>query len=169
MDNYEFLLEDRIVKIRSINEQYDLENTSYIAFSGGKDSVILHHLIDMALPGNNIPRVFANTGIEYVAIVNYVKDIAAKDKRFIIVNQDLNIKKTLDEYGYPFKYKEYSQKVTEAKKAWEKKGELPTYLKRYIEGEKEYINKKGEKKKTIMSCPHILKYQFEKDFKLNVS
>ena len=36
MTENEFLLQDRIIKIRSINEQYDLLNNSYIAFSGGR-------------------------------------------------------------------------------------------------------------------------------------
>ena len=46
MDN-EFLLLDRIDKIQAINKQLDLENNAYIAFSGGKDSTILHYLIDL--------------------------------------------------------------------------------------------------------------------------
>lgn len=65
MTENEFMLQDRIAKIKSINEQYDLENKAYISFSGGKDSTVLHYLIDEALPGNKIPRVFLNTGIEY--------------------------------------------------------------------------------------------------------
>ena len=68
MTENEFLLQDRITKIKSINEQYDLENNSYISFSGGKDSTILHHLFDLALPGNKIPRLFINTNIEYIYI-----------------------------------------------------------------------------------------------------
>ena len=44
--DYEFILNDRIAKLQSINEKYDLLNNSYIAFSGGKDSVVLHYLID---------------------------------------------------------------------------------------------------------------------------
>ena len=40
----------------------NLENNAYISFSGGKDSTILHYLIDLALPNNKIPRVFINTG-----------------------------------------------------------------------------------------------------------
>lgn len=71
--DYEFILTDRIAKIQAINEQYDLEHNSYIAFSGGKDSVVLSHLIDMALPNNKIPRVYANTGIEYNDMVKFVK------------------------------------------------------------------------------------------------
>lgn len=69
----EFLLTDRIQKIQSINDKYDLINNAYISFSGGKDSTVVHHLIDMALPGNRIPRVFINTGIEYRSIYNFVQ------------------------------------------------------------------------------------------------
>ncbi len=72
-EEYEFILTDRIAKIQAINEQYDLEHNGYIAFSGGKDSVVLSHLIDMALPNNKIPRVYANTGIEYNDMVKFVK------------------------------------------------------------------------------------------------
>ena len=73
MTENEFILEDRIAKIQSINEQYDLEHNSYLSFSGGKDSVILSYLIDLALPNNHIPRIYANTGIEYNLMVKYVK------------------------------------------------------------------------------------------------
>lgn len=72
IDN-EFLLYDRIVKIKSMNEQWDLEHTSYISYSGGKDSTVLSHLIDEALPGNKIPRVYINTGIEYKMVVKFVE------------------------------------------------------------------------------------------------
>lgn len=34
MTENEFLLQDRITKIKSVNEQYDLLNSSYISFSG---------------------------------------------------------------------------------------------------------------------------------------
>lgn len=36
-EQFEFLLFDRIEKIKQINERYDLENNAYISFSGGKD------------------------------------------------------------------------------------------------------------------------------------
>ena len=65
MTENEFMLEDRIAKIQSINQQFDLENNAYLSFSGGKDSTVLHYLLDEAIPGNKIPRVFINTGIEY--------------------------------------------------------------------------------------------------------
>lgn len=73
MTEHEFTLADRVAKIQSINKLYDLENNAYISFSGGKDSTVLHHLIDEALPGNKIPRVYINTGIEYKMIVSFVE------------------------------------------------------------------------------------------------
>lgn len=73
-EEFEFQLLDRIAKIQSINRQYDLENNSYIAFSGGKDSTVLSKLIDLALPNNKIPRVYANTGIEYGLMTRFVKE-----------------------------------------------------------------------------------------------
>lgn len=111
MNEYEFILEDRITKIKAINEQYDLEHNAYIAFSGGKDSCVLSHLIDLALPNNTIPRVYINTGIEYVDMVRFVRNKAKNDDRIFIINNKLNIKKTLIEKGYPFKSKEHSRKV----------------------------------------------------------
>ena len=71
MNEYEFMLEDRIAKIKAINEQYDLEHNAYLSLSGGIDSVIVHNLLDLALPDNKIPRIFANTGIEYRNIYIY--------------------------------------------------------------------------------------------------
>lgn len=102
MDN-ELLLYDRIEIIKTTNQKYDLENNAYLSFSGGKDSTILHYLLDMALPNNRIPRVFINTGIEYNDIVAFVEELAKTDDRFVILKPSLPIKKTLDTYGYPFK------------------------------------------------------------------
>lgn len=70
--NNEFLLQDRLQKIRQIITKYGEENF-YLSFSGGKDSTVLSHLIDMALPNNRIPRVYANTGIEYRLILEFVE------------------------------------------------------------------------------------------------
>lgn len=108
MTDYEFMLEDRIAKIRAINEQYDLEHNAYISFSGGKDSTILHYLIDMALPNNKIPRVYINTGIEYKLVRLFVKGLAETDDRIKIVNSNVNIKQMLNTYGYPFKSKQHA-------------------------------------------------------------
>lgn len=106
MTENEFILEDRLAVIRDTINQYG-EDNFYISFSGGKDSTVVHHLVDMALPGNRIPRVFSNTGIEYNAIVEYVESL--NDPRVVIIQPKKNIRETLEKVGYPFKSKLYSQ------------------------------------------------------------
>ena len=154
MDN-ELLLFDRIEVIKTANEKYDLENNAYISFSGGKDSTILHYLIDQALPNNRIPRVFINTGIEYNDIVSFVKSMAEKDDRFIIITPKIPIKQMLEKYGYPFKSKEHALKVS----VYQNSGVTKT-ITRYLQPEE-------DRKKFI--CPKVLRYQFTEDFNIKIS
>jgi 3'-phosphoadenosine 5'-phosphosulfate sulfotransferase (PAPS reductase)/FAD synthetase len=153
-EEMEFLLFDRIEKIKSINAEYDLENNAHISFSGGKDSTILHYLFDIALPNNKIPRIFINTNIEYKAIVDFVKELQKTDDRIIIVNANVNIKQMLEKYGYPFKSKEHSLKVGE-----------------YQRGSraKHVIDYKTMQGKSKFSCPKKLLYQYEPSFKIKLS
>lgn len=106
MTENEFLLYDRLGAIRDTIAKYGEENF-YLSFSGGKDSTVVHHLVDMAIPDNKIPRVFSNTGIEFKAIVDYVKSL--NDERVVIISPSKNVKETLDQVGYPFKSKIYSR------------------------------------------------------------
>jgi 3'-phosphoadenosine 5'-phosphosulfate sulfotransferase (PAPS reductase)/FAD synthetase len=105
MDN-DLILWDRLEVIKTTIQKYGEENF-YLSFSGGKDSTVVHHLLDMALPDNKIPRVFSNTGIEYKANVDFVK--SQNDDRFVIIPPTKNIPQTLNKVGYPFKSKLYSQ------------------------------------------------------------
>ena len=150
MNDLEFKsdLLDRIAKIQSINKQYNLLDNSYIAFSGGKDSVVLSHLIDIALPNNKIPRVYSNTGIEFVKMVKFVKELAVNDNRIIILNNTKNIISTLNYYGFPFKSKKHSQFVS----IYQNSG--------MHYGIENYLN---------TSCPKVLKYQFLEANNLKIS
>ncbi len=156
MNENEFLLFDRIEVIRSANKKYDLENNSYISFSGGKDSTVLHYLIDIALPNNHIPRVFINTGIEYNYIVDFVKELSQNDERFVILKPTLPVKNTLEKYGYPFKSKEHSSYLH----VYQNNGLKSKTVQRYLNP--------SEKRKTF-GCPNSLKYQFTDDFNIKVS
>jgi len=151
MTEHEFILEDRIAKIQSIIKQ-EGEERCYLSFSGGKDSTVLHYLLDEAIPNNTIPRVFINTGIEYKMIVDYVKELAKNDNRIVILNVGKNIKKTLDEVGYPFKSKEHSLKVGQYQLGSRAKSILS-----YKQG------------KSKFSCPKKLLYQFEEGFSIKLS
>ena len=152
MDN-ELILFDRLEVIKQTIEKYGEENF-YLAFSGGKDSTIVHYLLDMALPNNKIPRVFSNTGIEYNLVVKFVREREREDKRFVIVSPKSNIKTTLEKVGYPFKSKDHSNMVHE----WQRGNRHTTSMKKYLSEEK-----------SRFTCPKILRYQFTDDFKLKVS
>ena len=155
MINNEFLLQDRIQKIKQVIEKYCEENF-YISFSGGKDSTVLHYLIDLAIPNNKIPRVYANTGIDLNMIRDFVVDLQKNDNRFVILKPTTPIKPTLEKNGYPFKSKIHSRCVylfqnDPAKKMWQG-----------------YIGKRPEHWHTT-ECPKKLLYQFTNDFKLKIS
>ena len=159
MTENEFLLQDRIAKIKSINEQYDLLNNSYISFSGGKDSNVLSKLIDVALPENNIPRVYADTGIELTAVRDFVKEKAQTDDRIKIIKPSVSIKEMLEKYGYPFKSKRHAKNV----ELYQKSG-MTKWVKAYLGLE---TTKAGVM--AYRPCPKILKYQFSEENKLKIS
>lgn len=160
MDN-EFILMDRIQKIKQIVNKYG-EDNFYISFSGGKDSNVLNKLIDMALPDNRIPRVYCNTGIEYKAIVDFVKAKAAADDRFIIIQPKVPIKRMLEEKGYPFKSKLHSCYVD----IFRRRGKNSLSVKKYLKQDETV-----EKYFSENCCPKSLEYQFSEndglDFKIS--
>lgn len=110
MTDFDFLLSDRLQKIKAMNEIYNLDKNAYISFSGGKDSTVLSVLFDMAF-NNSIPRVYIDTGIDYKAITDFVRECKVKDNRIQIIKPSQNIRQVLESFGYPFKSKEHSQKV----------------------------------------------------------
>lgn len=153
IEEYDLILADRLGVIRAAYQKFDLENKSYISFSGGKDSLIVSKLFDMAIPGNKIPRLFIDTGIEYLAIKKFVFALQKNDPRISILRPAGSIKSILETYGYPFKSKEHSAKLHEWQKGHKNQKSL-----------KKYLTEKGK-----FSCPDILRYQFEDSFKLKVS
>lgn len=148
----ELLLYDRLEIIRNVVTKYGEENF-YLSFSGGKDSTVLHYLIDEALPGNMIPRVFCNTGIEYQMIVDFVKSMQQEDSRIVVIEPSKNIHTVLKESGYPFKSKEHSHVVA----VFQHSG-IGKTVNRYLN------DKRGK-----FHCPNILRYQFKSDFQLKIS
>lgn len=155
MTDNEFMLFDRLTKIKATIEKYGEENF-YLSFSGGKDSTVLHELLDLAIPGNTIPRVYANTGIELNLVRQFVQDKAEQDQRVVIIKPSQPIKKVLEENGYPFKSKEHSFY-------------LETYQrnKAYTKTVNRYLYP-SEKRKSF-GCPQVLRYQFTPDFDLKIS
>ena len=80
--------------------------------------------------------------------------MAANDNRFVIWTVGKDIKKTLDRVGWPFKSKEHAQKLYEWKRGCRSKSH-----RRYFRQEPNGFS----------PCPHILMYQIQDDFDLNIS
>jgi len=153
-EKFDFLLSDRIQKIQQIAKEYDLENKGYITFSGGKDSTVLSFLVDLALPNNKIPRIYSNTGIDFIAIRDFVREMATDDPRFFILNPTQNLKKMFSEIGYPFKSKFHSHLLD----VYSRQGKTGCVLK-YAE----------PKANTPHSCPKILQFQFNEPLPFKMS
>ena len=158
MTDNEFLLEDRLQKIRQIINKYGEENF-HISFSGGKDSTVLSALVDMALPENKIPRVYANTGIELNMIRDFVLEMQKKDDRIVVIRPSVPIKQMLERDGYPFKSKEHARYVSKYQKDGLNYKSVRAYLK---------LEPTLSGKEIFRACPKKLKYQFTDENTLKI-
>ena len=152
MTENEFLLEDRIAKIKATVGKYG-EDNFYISYSGGKDSNVLSALVDMALPKNRIPRVYANTGIELNMVRDFVFEQQKHDDRIQVIKPSVPIKKMLEEEGYPFKSKGHASVVA----SYQNGNKNGLWIKHYIEKQGRY------------AMPECLKYQFTDECALKIS
>lgn len=98
-------------RIREWINHYGMDGV-YEAYSGGMGSTVLSHLIDETYPGNDVPRVFVDTGLEYPE----VRQFAMKEPRCVVVKPKMNFKQVIEKYGYPFISKEVSECVHGARK-----------------------------------------------------
>lgn len=103
-------------RIRDWINEYG-EDGVYVSFSGGKDSTVLLDLVRQEYP--NVRAVFADTGLEYPEIRQFVKTFDNVEW----LKPKKNFKQVLSDYGYPFISKEVSERVYYAQKylTWYKK------------------------------------------------
>lgn len=158
MNDNQLLLKDRLDKIREVIAKYG-EEKFCISFSGGKDSTVMSALIDMAIPDNEIPRVYANTGIELNMIRDFVRNMAELDERIVIIKPTTPIKQMLEKEGYPFKSKAHARWVSRFQRIGRTKGVV------------QYLGERKDKEpwSSWNSCPQKLKYQFTEEFNMKIS
>lgn len=79
-----------------IREWYDYyEGDVYVAFSGGKDSTVLLHLVRSIYP--DVKAVYVNTGLEYPEIVNFIR----VTENVVWLKPTMNFREVLEHHGYP--------------------------------------------------------------------
>ena len=83
----------------------------YVAFSGGKDSTVLLDLVRSEYP--DVPAMFADTGLEYPEIRQFVKTIP----NVTWVKPKMNFREVVERYGYPVVSKEQSQFIRQYRTA----------------------------------------------------
>lgn len=80
-------------RIREFYEHY--QGNVYISFSGGKDSTVLLDLVRSVYP--HVPAVFADTGLEYPEIREFVRTF----DNVTWVKPEKHFKQVIEEDGYP--------------------------------------------------------------------
>lgn len=111
------------------------EDSVYVAFSGGKDSTVLLHVVREMYP--NIEAVFVNTGLEYPEIQKFAKSF----DNVTVLTPKMSFKEVITKYGYPFISKEVSECISQAKMAL-KTGK---YIQRLKQLEGTWTDKDGNK------------------------
>ena len=98
------------LRIREWVNEFGVEGV-YVAFSGGKDSTVLLHIVREMYPG--VEAVFVNTGLEYPEIQRFVKTF----DNVTILRPKMRFDEVIKKYGYPMISKEVSECVGQGRNA----------------------------------------------------
>lgn len=93
----------------TIEKWYDYwKGNIYVAFSGGKDSMVLLDLVrnkSFIPDAKDVPAVFNDTGLEFPEIKKFVKSF----DNIVITRPNLTYLQVIEKYGYPVISKEQSR------------------------------------------------------------
>lgn len=96
--------------LKRIKEFYKSQDGQvYVAFSGGKDSTVLLHLVRSLYP--NVIAVFSNTTNEFVEILEFVR----VTENVHTVNPKISFNETVRQFGFPLVSKKVSRAITDLK------------------------------------------------------
>ena len=82
----------------------------YVAYSGGKDSTVLLHLVRSLYP--EVPAVFSDTGLEFPEIRDFVRATPG----VTIIRPDTSFRKVIEDEGYPIISKEVAAAICKARR-----------------------------------------------------
>lgn len=104
----ESLVQDTIKRIYNTYMKYRNKiDVFYVAFSGGKDSVVTLDVVQRTLPNNEFRVLFGDTGMEFADtynVVEYIQDYCSKEGiEFIVAKSEYNPLDTWEKFGPPSK------------------------------------------------------------------
>jgi 3'-phosphoadenosine 5'-phosphosulfate sulfotransferase (PAPS reductase)/FAD synthetase len=142
-DPRELTFEQKVARSKALIieavEQFGIDQV-YTAFSGGKDSAVVAHLVESIYP-KMVPEVFCNTGLELPEIVKMVKKHRDHYKRNVVILRPVkSFRQVISEYGYPI----ISKQVAMAISRWQNTSDPLQRILRWRGG----INRKGKMQKT---------------------
>lgn len=169
-DFFEAMVE--LAKIR-VRRAYDLaEGDIFLSFSGGKDSTVVAELIKMANLPTKIPFVFANTGIELDATLEFVKQYDYENIQIIKPRKPFG--QILQQYGVPALSKAKSQFLSTYQRAVERGQDPQEFVcvtrllgtsgdgrDRLAKKHYHFLHPDHEYKITNKCCQYLKKYPFE--------
>lgn len=102
----ETLAQETIRKIYNTYRQYRSRiDVFYVAFSGGKDSVVTLDLVQRALPHDQFIVVFGNTDMEFPTTLNLINQIKQKCKEkeitFVVAEAPFSSEESWNSFGPP--------------------------------------------------------------------
>ena len=116
------------LRIREWVNEFGVDGV-YVAFSGGKDSTVLLHIVRQLYP--DVEAVFVNTGLEYPEIQRFVKTF----DNVTILRPKMRFDEVIKKYGYPIVSKEVSECVFEGRNALNRNDGAYTYRLARLRGE----------------------------------
>lgn len=112
-----------------IREWYDhWDGQVYVSFSGGKDSTVLVDIVRNVCGFKDVPLVYVDTGLEYPEIREFVRSYG---DAVTWLKPEMQFKKVIETYGYPFISKEVSQTIYEINRAKDR-GKDPQELSQWL-------------------------------------
>lgn len=128
-------LEVKIQKSKQRIREWLEREESYVAFSGGKDSTVLAHLVHQVDP--NVPLVFSNTGLEYQAIQSFARKMGAE-----FIRPEMRFDEVISTYGYPIISKEVAEAIYYARRIRNGAEKTPKRKRAILQGKITYANGK---------------------------